>query len=107
MLGQNLHVEAKMRNQQSRGMVSQSNEFVAPRSQSCQMSRARPLSQLASLVLLTIWVVLTGFTARAQDSAKQQAADSKEVSGFLGDYSGSLPIRRMATCFSTRRTETP
>jgi len=80
-----------MRNQRSRGMVSQSNEFVAPRSQKSQMTRARPLSQLASLILLTIWVVLISFTARAQDSAKQQAADSKEVSGFLGDYSGLAP----------------
>ena len=73
-----------MRNQRSRGMISQSNELFAPRSHSSQMSRARPLSQLASLILLTIWVVLISFTTRAQDSAKQQAADSKEVSGFLG-----------------------
>lgn len=80
-----------MRNQRSRGMISQSNELFAPRSHSSQMSRARPLSQLASLILLTIWVVLISFTARAQDSAKQQAADSKEVSGFLGDYSGLAP----------------
>jgi hypothetical protein len=36
-------------------------------------------------------VILFGFTARAQDSAKQQAADSKKVSGFLGDYSGLAP----------------
>src|SRR5579864_8426860 len=80
-----------MHNQRSRGMVSQSNELVAPRSQRSQMTRARPLSQLASLILLTIWVVLISFTARAQDSAKQQAADSKEVSVFLGDYSGLAP----------------
>jgi hypothetical protein len=39
--------------------------------------------------LLTIGLI--GFTARAQDTAKQQAAASKEVSGFLGDYSGLAP----------------
>jgi hypothetical protein len=67
------------------------NELVAPRSLSSQMSRARPLSQLALLGLLTIWVILFGFTARAQDSAKPQAADSEKASGFLGDYSGLAP----------------
>jgi Protein of unknown function (DUF3313) len=80
-----------MRTERSTGMILQSNELVAPRSQRSQMSRAKPLSQLALLSWVTIWVILFGFTARAQDSAKQQAAASKEVSGFLGDYSGLTP----------------
>jgi len=53
------------------------------------MTRARQLLQLALLSLLTIGLIR--FTARAQDTAKQQAADSREVSGFLGDYSGLAP----------------
>jgi hypothetical protein len=55
------------------------------------MTRARSLSLLTLLSSLSIWVALIGFTARAQDSAKQQTADSKKVSGFLGDYSGLAP----------------
>lgn len=80
-----------MHNQRSTGTILQSNELVASRSQSFQKTRARPLSQLVLLSLLTIWVVPIGFTARAQDSAKQKAADSRQVSGFLGDYSGLAP----------------
>ena len=80
-----------MHNQLSTGTILQSNELVASRSQSSQMTLARPLSQLVLLSLLTIWVVPIGFTAQAQDSAKQKAADSREVSGFLGDYSGLAP----------------
>jgi Protein of unknown function (DUF3313) len=79
-----------MHNQRSTGMILQNNELAAPRSQSSQMTLAKPVSQLALLSLLTISVVLIGFTARAQDT-KQQTADSKKVSGFLGDYSGLAP----------------
>jgi hypothetical protein len=96
-----------MHNQRSTGMILQSNALVAPRSPRSQMSRAKPLSQLALLSLVTIWVILFGFTARAQDSAKQQAAASKEVSGFLGDYSGLAPDPKNGDCFSTRRIGTP
>jgi hypothetical protein len=56
------------------------------------------LSQLGFPTLLTICVLASGFTVRAQDTTKQQAPeaqqqapDSKEVSGFLGDYSGLVP----------------
>jgi hypothetical protein len=56
------------------------------------MTRERQLLQLALMGLLTIGPIR--FTARAQDTAKQQAADSREVSGFLGDYSGLAPDPR-------------
>jgi hypothetical protein len=36
-------------------------------------------------------LLLIGFTAQAQDSSKPQESESKEVSGFLGDYSGLYP----------------
>jgi len=36
-------------------------------------------------------VFVIAFTVRAQDSTKQQAPDSREVSGFLGDYSSLVP----------------
>src|SRR5580700_5970701 len=41
------------------------------------------LAQVRSLLLI--------LTTQAQDSAKQEVADSREVSGFLGDYSGLVP----------------
>jgi Protein of unknown function (DUF3313) len=43
------------------------------------------------LSLLAICVLVVSFTVRAQDSPKQQAPDSREVSGFLGDYSALVP----------------
>jgi Protein of unknown function (DUF3313) len=79
-----------MHNQRSTRAILQGNE-VAPRSQNSWMTRPRPLSHLAFLSLLTICVVVIGFTTRAQDSAKQQAPDGREVSGFLGDYSKLVP----------------
>ena len=79
-----------MHNQRSARAILQGNE-VAPRSQNSWMTRPRPLSHLAFLSLLTICVVVIGFTTRAQDSAKQQAPDGREVSGFLGDYSKLVP----------------
>ena len=81
-----------MRNQRSTGIILRSNELVAPRTQNSQMTRrARPLLQLALLGLLTVCVVLIGFTARAQDEATKQGAKSTQVSGFLGDYSSLTP----------------
>src|SRR5580700_3063101 len=80
-----------MHNQQSKGIILQSNEPVAPQSQNSRMTPARRLSQLAFLSLLTICVFVIGFTVRAQDSAKHQAPDSREVYGFLGDYSSLVP----------------
>ncbi len=44
------------------------------------------------LCCVVLWVgCVVSFTVRAQDSAKQQAPDSREVSGFLGDYSALVP----------------
>jgi hypothetical protein len=76
------------------------NKRVAPQAQNCQVTRATSLSHSAFLSLLTICVLVIGFTVQAQDSsnhqqsqdlAKQQAPDSREVSGFLGDYSKLAP----------------
>ncbi len=36
-------------------------------------------------------LLLIGFTTQAQDSSKPQESESREVSGFLGDYSGLNP----------------
>jgi hypothetical protein len=41
--------------------------------------------------LLTVCVLALGPAVRAQDSAKKQSPDSKDVSGFLGDYSKLAP----------------
>ena len=47
--------------------------------------------KLTSVCALTICAFLIGVTVTAQEATKQQAADSREVSGFLGDYSGLAP----------------
>jgi Protein of unknown function (DUF3313) len=67
--------------------VVTSNNRVAPQRQNRRVTRAKTF---VSLSLLAICVFVIGFTVRAQGSAKQQA-DSREVSGFLGDYSGLVP----------------
>ena len=80
-----------MHNQQTTSTMVTGNGRVSPRSQSCRAIRAKLLSRLAYLSLLTICVLVIGLAVRAQDSAKQQAPDSREVSGFLGDYSALVP----------------
>src|SRR6202167_32774 len=70
------------------------NEIAAAHSQNSQNSRAALVDSLSRLVFLsrlTICVLVLGFAVQAQDSGKQQAPDSKELSGFLGDYSMLVP----------------
>jgi Protein of unknown function (DUF3313) len=74
-----------------RATVLTSNKGVAPQPWKWRVTRAMPLSELGLLTLLTISVLVIGFTVRAPDTAKQQAPASREVSGFLGDYSGLVP----------------
>ena len=65
---------------------------VAPQPQDRRAIRATPFSRVAFLGLLTICMLVISFTVRAQDpSSQQQAANGKEVSGFLGDYSNLTP----------------
>ena len=80
-----------MHSQRSTRKVLTNNGGVAPQPQNRRVTRATLLSQLTCLSLLPICVLLIGFTVQAQDSAKQQAPDSREVSGFLGDYSALVP----------------
>jgi hypothetical protein len=47
--------------------------------------------RLALLSLLIICALVIVVAVQAQDSAKPQAPDSREVSGFLGDYSALVP----------------
>jgi len=68
-----------------------SDNRVAPQSQNGRVTHAMQLSPLGYLTLLTICVLAIGLTVQAQDTAKQQAPNSREVSGFLGDYSGLAP----------------
>jgi hypothetical protein len=72
------------------------NELSAPASKKPRAARTSSRSRLVfgDLVfpsLVAICVFVLGFGAQAQDSAAQQAPDSKEVSGFLGDYSMLAP----------------
>jgi len=81
-----------MQNQRSPRTVLRNKRPILPQPQDCQSSRRMRLSHLALLGLLTICVLVIGFTVRAQDSSsQQQAPDGREVSGFLGDYSGLVP----------------
>lgn len=65
---------------------------VAPRPQDRWAIHATRFSYVTFLSLLTICMLVIGFTVRAQDpSSQQQAANGREVSGFLGDYSNLAP----------------
>jgi hypothetical protein len=65
---------------------------VAPRPQDLRAIRATRLSHVAFLGLPTICMLVIGFTVRAQDPpSQQQAANGREVSRFLGDYSNLAP----------------
>lgn len=55
------------------------------------MIRATPVLCPAFLSLPAIGVLAVGTTVCAQDSAKQQAPDSREISGFLEDYFRLVP----------------
>jgi len=79
-----------MHDQRATKTMLTNNRRGAPKPQECEPIRATRLSHLALLGLLTVLVI--GFTMRAQDSSnQQQAPDGKQVSGFLGDYSGLAP----------------
>jgi hypothetical protein len=80
-----------MNNQGPTRTTGKNNSGIAPQPQNSRVARANSFSQLSCLSLLTICVLVVGVTVRAQDSAKKQAPDSREVSGFLGDYSGLVP----------------
>ncbi len=65
----------------------------SPQSQSFRLTCATSLWNWKWTVpsLLTVCAFLVGISVRAQDAGKHQAADSRKVSGFLGDYSGLAP----------------
>jgi hypothetical protein len=71
--------------------MSPNAESVASQPSHCGVTRGRSLSQFLCMSLIAGSLLLIGFTAQAQDSAKPQEAESREVSGFLGDYSGLYP----------------
>jgi hypothetical protein len=73
------------------GTKSHNGEKVALRVPDCYVTRGISLSQLLCRSLIAGSLLLIGFTAQAQDSSKPQESESKEVSGFLGDYSGLYP----------------
>jgi hypothetical protein len=80
-----------MREQYRSRPTCERNERVTPQSLKCQVGHLTPLRQFVFLSLLIICALAIGFTVQAQDSAKQQTPDSREVSGFLGDYSALVP----------------
>jgi hypothetical protein len=73
------------------GTKSHNGEKVALRVPDCYVTRGISLSQLLCRSLIAGSLLLIGFTTQAQDSSKPQESESKEVSGFLGDYSGLYP----------------
>jgi hypothetical protein len=80
-----------MHNQRSARRLPTNKGNVVLQPSNCRITYAKPRLHPALLSMLTICVLVIAITLRAQDAAKQQAADSREVSGFLGDYSGLVP----------------
>lgn len=72
-------------------IMSHNAENVAAQPRDCDVTRGRTLSQFLGMSLIAGSLLLIGFTTQAQDSAKPQEAEPREVSGFLGDYSGLYP----------------
>lgn len=65
-------------------------ESVTPQPRVCSVTRGTSLSQLLCKSLIVGSLLPIGFTSQAQDS-KPQESEAREVSGFLGDYSGLYP----------------
>ncbi|HWY57888.1 MAG TPA: DUF3313 domain-containing protein [Terriglobales bacterium] len=78
---------------QTRHIVTKSHngEKVALRGPDRHVIGGISLSQFLFRSLIAGSLLLIGLTTQAQDSSKPQESDSKEVSGFLGDYSGLYP----------------
>lgn len=78
---------------QTRHIVTKSHngEKVVLRDPDRYVARGISLSQLLCRSLIAGSLLLIGFTTQAQDSSKPQESESREVSGFLGDYSGLYP----------------
>jgi len=66
-------------------------ENVSPQLQDRDVTPRTSLSHFVCMSLIAGSLLLIGFTALAQESSKPQEPESKEVSGFLGDYSGLYP----------------
>jgi hypothetical protein len=75
----------------SRAVFKKNDQSVQPQSKSSGVTRTTSLRKLTLLSVLTICAVLISITVRAQDAKKKQAAGSRPVSGFLGDYSSLAP----------------
>ena len=72
-------------------VLTRTNRLAPPR-QNRRVGRATPHWRFTFVTLLAICVFVIGFTVRAQDPpSQQQAANGREVSGFLGDYSNLAP----------------
>jgi hypothetical protein len=71
--------------------MSPNAESVAAQPRDCDVTRGTSLSQFLCMSLIAGSLLLIGLTTQAQDSSKPQEAESREVSGFLGDYSGLYP----------------
>jgi hypothetical protein len=68
--------------------VGTTNNYATVQQQNRLATHKTPL---AFLSLLAVCVFVIGFTVRAQEAAQKRAPDSREVTGFLGDYSSLAP----------------
>jgi Protein of unknown function (DUF3313) len=84
-------METTMHNQPTTRETLTNNKDVVFQLPSCRIIPAVPFLRPTFFSLLAICALAVCFPVRAQDSAKEQASDSREVSGFLGDYSGLVP----------------
>lgn len=72
--------------------MSPNRENIAPQQRrDCEGTQGTSLLQFVCMSLVASSLLFIGFTAQAQDSSKPQESESREVSGFLGDYSALHP----------------
>jgi len=81
-----LQMEIDMDNQHHSMKLGQDMEHVPREPRNCRLTRATPLSQFVCLSLLFSSLMLMGRTAQAQEPSTEQAQETNQQSGFLGDY---------------------
>lgn len=73
------------------GTVAPNEGNIAPQVRDCDVTRGASLSRFLCMSLIASSLLLIGAPTQAQDSSKPQEPESRQVSGFLGDYSGLYP----------------
>lgn len=70
---------------------SHNGENVVLRLLDCYVTRGFSFPQLVCMSLIAGSLLLISFPTQAQESSQAEESESKDVTGFLGDYSGLSP----------------